>query len=63
MQAQDVTVKDGLAKLKEGTDYTVSYKDNKNAGKAYKVKGKVTAAGDKYYRKAARTATVTVKVK
>lgn len=33
-QTQSVTVKDGTKALKSGTDYSVSYKDNKNAGTA-----------------------------
>ena len=33
-QTQSVTVKDGTKTLKNGTDYTVSYKNNKNAGTA-----------------------------
>lgn len=33
-QTQSVTVKVGTKTLKKGTDYTISYKNNKNAGKA-----------------------------
>lgn len=33
-QTQSVTVKDGTKTLKSGTDYTVSYKNNKNVGTA-----------------------------
>ena len=33
-QTQSVTVKDGTKTLKNGTDYSVSYKNNKNAGTA-----------------------------
>ena len=33
-QTQSVVVKDGKTKLIKGTDYTVSYKNNKNAGTA-----------------------------
>ncbi|MBQ5347408.1 MAG: hypothetical protein IIU39_05115, partial [Ruminococcus sp.] len=34
VQTQSVVVKDGKTKLIKGTDYTVSYKNNKNAGTA-----------------------------
>lgn len=33
-QTQNITVKDGTTVLKKDTDYTVSYKNNKNAGNA-----------------------------
>lgn len=33
-QTQNITVKDAATTLKEGTDYTVSYKNNQNAGTA-----------------------------
>ena len=43
-----VTVKDGDTKLKKGTDYTVSYKNNKNIGTAsVTIKGKGNYTGSK----------------
>ena len=43
-----VTVKDGDTKLKKGTDYTVSYKNNKNIGTAsVTIKGKGDYTGSK----------------
>ena len=43
-----VTVKNGKVKLKKGTDYTVSYKDNKAVGTAtVTVKGKGNYTGSK----------------
>lgn len=48
-----VTVKDGTATLKSGTDYTVAYSDNVNAGE-----GVITVTGKGSY-----TGTVTVKFK
>ena len=40
----------------------VTVKKGLKAGKAYKVKVKVIAAGGKYYKKATKIATMTVKV-
>ena len=42
-QTQSVTVKNGAKTLKNGTDYTVSYKNNKNAGTATMI---ITGKGD-----------------
>ena len=47
-----VTVKNGKTKLKSGTHYTVSYKNNKNVGKAtitVKGKGSYTGTVNKYF--------------
>ena len=58
----DLTVKYGKATLTAGTDYTVTYPSGmKNAG-TYKVKVKVTAAGNANYKKATKTVTLKVKV-
>ena len=51
---QDVTVKDGVNILTAGADYTVSYKDNVNAGTAY-----VTVTGlGKYVGSVTKTFTI-----
>lgn len=65
-QTQSVTVKDGTTTLKEGTDYTVSYKNNQNAGTAtLTIKGKGnyqgTITNTFKINKAANTITVKVK--
>ena len=52
-----VTVKDGTTVLKAGTDYTVAYRENKNAGKA---KAVITGKGN---YKGTVTKTFTIKVK
>ena len=52
-----VTVKDGTAVLKEGTDYTVTYGNNINAGTA---KAKVTGKGN-YKGTVTKNFTITVK--
>ncbi len=52
-----VTVKDGATILKAGTDYTVAYRDNKNAGKA---KAVITGKGN-YKGTVTKTFTITVK--
>ncbi len=62
-QTQSVTVKDGDKKLTKGTDYTVSYKNNKNAGTAtmtIKGKGSYTGSVKKTFKinKAANPMTV-----
>ena len=45
-QTQSITIKDGTKALKNGTDYTVSYKNNKNAGTAtMTIKGKGSYTG------------------
>ena len=53
-QTPEVTVKDGATVLEEGTDYTVSYTNNVNAGTAT-----VTATGMGYYS-GTKTATFTI---
>ncbi len=65
-QTQSVTVKDGSKTLKSGTDYTVSYKNNKNAGKAtmtIKGKGNYKGSVNKTFKinKAANPMTVSYK--
>ena len=52
-----VTVKDGATVLKAGTDYTVAYQDNKNAGTA---KAVLTGKGN-YKGTVTKTFTITVK--
>ena len=52
-----VTVKDGGTVLKAGTDYTVAYQNNKNAGKA---KAAITGKGN-YKGTVTKTFTITVK--
>jgi len=63
---QSVTVKVGSTTLKSGTDYTVSYKNNKNVGTAtvtIKGKGSYTGSITKTFKitKAKNTMTVTAK--
>ena len=52
------TVKLGGKMLKIGTDYTVSYKDNMNAGTAT-----VTIKGNVHYKSGSKMATVKIKIK
>ncbi len=65
-QTQSVTVKDGSKTLKSNTDYTVSYKNNKNAGTAtmtIKGKGNYKGSVNKTFKinKAANPMTVSYK--
>lgn len=67
-QTQTLTVKDGTTVLKKGTDYTVTYKNNINAGKAavtIKGKGNYTGTLTKTFKinKAKNSITVSVKTK
>lgn len=50
-----VTIKDGTTTLKLGTDYTVSYSNNTNAGTATVT---INAAGSTYYGSTTRTFTI-----
>lgn len=50
-----VTIKDGTTTLKLGTDYTVSYSNNTNAGTATVT---INAAGSTYYGNTTRTFTI-----
>ena len=64
-QTQTPVVKLGSATLTEGTDYTVSYSDNVNAGKASMTitgSAEVTGIVDKTYDGSAQTQTPVVKV-
>ena len=65
---QSVVVKNGSVTLKNGTDYTISYKNNKNAGKAtvtIKGKGNYTGSITKTFsiKKATQPMTVTANKK
>lgn len=67
-QTQTITVKDGSATLKSGTDYSVSYKNNKNAGTATVTitgKGNYTGSVNKTFKiaKAAQPMKVTANTK